>query len=152
MADTVLIDANIFMYAAGGPHAYREPCRQIVRTLATRGGRLRQSTAVIDAELFQEVAYRYASIGKAEIGRAMQESIRALGLPVIAIDEQVVDVFIELQRRLRASLTSSGPSVRDLLHAAAMQAHGVRTIVTADRDFDALPDIERLDPTEVSSE
>jgi len=53
---------------------------------------------------------------------------------------------------LRASALAdrqSNASARDLLHASVMQRLGVRRIVSADPDFDSLPDVERLDPMKV---
>ena len=42
-----------------------------------------------------------------------------------------------------------GLSARDLLHAAVMRRLGVERIISADRDFDRLPGIIRLDPSAV---
>ncbi|MGQ9573571.1 MAG: type II toxin-antitoxin system VapC family toxin, partial [Dehalococcoidia bacterium] len=38
---------------------------------------------------------------------------------------------------------------RDLLHAAVMSRLGIRRIVSADAGFDRLPEVERLDPTDI---
>lgn len=40
-------------------------------------------------------------------------------------------------------------SARDLIHVAIMRRVGSRQIVTADRAFDAIEGIERLDPLRV---
>jgi predicted nucleic acid-binding protein len=40
-------------------------------------------------------------------------------------------------------------SARDLLHAAVMTRIGADQIVSADRGFDRLPDLTRLDPAEL---
>jgi predicted nucleic acid-binding protein len=39
-----------------------------------------------------------------------------------------------------------GISARDVVHAAVMRRVGVNWIVSADTDFDRLPDVTRLDP------
>jgi uncharacterized protein len=150
MAETALIDTNIFMYAAGGPHTYREPCRRIVRSLGAHDNVVGDWHAVTDAELFQEIAYRYASIGKVHVGVRLQESLRVLALRVLPIDEHVVDAFLELQRDHAADLAARRLSVRDVLHVAVMRAHCIQAILTADRDFDSIPNIRRLDPVELS--
>jgi len=36
--------------------------------------------------------------------------------------------------------------VRDAVHAAVMARHGVRLIVTADRHFEGVPGVVRVDP------
>lgn len=144
--EEALLDANVFMYAAGGPHRYRAPCRRIVRDLGDGSRRVGRWSAVVDAELFQELAYRYTSIGKPAVGRELQRGVRALGLPVVPIDEDVVGAFVELQRAHHDSLAARAVSVRDLLHVAVMQVRGIRAIITADKDFDALPNVVRIDP------
>lgn len=43
-----------------------------------------------------------------------------------------------------------GLSARDLLHAAVMRRTGVARIVSADRGFEHLPGLQRLDPADVT--
>ncbi len=45
----------------------------------------------------------------------------------------------------------AGLSARDLLHAAVMRRVGATTLVSADRGFDRIAGIERLDPSDVAS-
>ena len=45
----------------------------------------------------------------------------------------------------------AGLSARDLLHVAVMTRQGANQIVSADRGFDQVPGIERLDPLDLSS-
>ena len=47
------------MYAAGTAHSYRQPAQRIIAAIA--GGQL---AAVTDVEVFQEILYRYFSIGQ----------------------------------------------------------------------------------------
>ena len=42
-----------------------------------------------------------------------------------------------------------GLQPRDALHAAVMRRNGIRAIVSYDRHFDELPDIERVTPERV---
>lgn len=42
-----------------------------------------------------------------------------------------------------------GVSARDLVHLAVMRRLNVSRIITADTDFDRLPEVERLDPADV---
>ena len=39
-----------------------------------------------------------------------------------------------------------GLQPRDAIHAAVMRRNGIRTVVSYDRHFDELPDIERVTP------
>ncbi len=144
----ILLDANVFMYAAGGEHPYRDPARSIVQRLADSRG-LQPWTPCVDSELFQEIAYRYASIGKAHVGHQLQRHILALPLRVLAVDEAVVGAFIDAQAHHADALEHRRIAVRDLLHLAVMSVHGIGAILTADRDFDGLPGVRRVDLTEL---
>ncbi|HJN76302.1 MAG TPA: type II toxin-antitoxin system VapC family toxin [Myxococcota bacterium] len=137
----VLVDANVFMYALGGPHTYRDPCRAIVRSM---GSSERGWVPVVDAELFQEIAYRYRRSGRPELGLDIQRGILALGLRVVAIDERVLAEFISLQ------LGHPQASARDLVHVAVMQSEAIDSILTADRSFESLG-VTRLDPLDFAS-
>ena len=48
--DEYFIDTNIFMYAAGKPHEFKEPCIDILSRV--QSGKLK---AGIDTEVFQEI-------------------------------------------------------------------------------------------------
>jgi predicted nucleic acid-binding protein len=50
----ILIDANIFMYAAGAEHPHKEPSRMFLEQVA-RG----EVDAALDAEVLQEILHRY---------------------------------------------------------------------------------------------
>ena len=149
MAARVLIDTNVFMYASGGPHRYRDACRRIVAGLMPGRSGIDGATACIDAELFQEIAYRYASIGKPETGHRLQESIRSLGIELLDIDEPTIDVFVEVQREYAAQLDRRGDLVRDLLHLSIMIRNRIDTLISADTDFDKFEGIRRLDPASI---
>ena len=149
MPADALIDSNVFMYAAGGEHTCREPCRRIVRALGSGNGSVSGWTAAIDTETYQEIAYRYASIGKAGAGRRIQRAIRSLPVRVLGVDLETLDRFVDLQETYEAAMQAGKVSVRDLLHVAAMLRHGVGAIVTADRDFDRIEEIQRVDPADL---
>ncbi|MFQ5614177.1 MAG: hypothetical protein ACE5H9_18805 [Anaerolineae bacterium] len=53
MAELTFLDANIFMYAAGAPHNYKEPCVRILADVEM--GAL---AAAVNTEVFQELLYR----------------------------------------------------------------------------------------------
>ena len=81
----VFIDVNIPMYAAGTPHPLREPSQRVIMAIAI--GRL---DAVTDAEVLQEILYRYLHIGEREnllteslpgLFRSFRSPYSALGCP-----------------------------------------------------------------------
>lgn len=45
--------------------------------------------------------------------------------------------------------TSTDLSARDAVHVATMRNDGIESMISADKDFDRVDGIRRLDPTEV---
>jgi predicted nucleic acid-binding protein len=100
---------------------------------------------ITDAEVFQELLHRYISLRNWSEGR---EVFRTFNVLMQGRIEAVLGTDIELA----ADLTDiySGQEARDLVHFAIMQRLGIDRIVSADRAFDRIPDVERLDPAQFS--
>jgi predicted nucleic acid-binding protein len=133
----MFLDANIALYAAGAPHALKEPCLQILRAVArTRG------LFVTDAEVLQEVLHVSRRGTRSATGRsAFSYFLQAMGDDVLPITAADIAVAAEL-----AEEPGTRADTRDLVHAAVMQRNGIERIVSADRGFDRLPGVTRLDP------
>ena len=129
------VDSNIPMYAAGSDHPLKEPCVSLLRAVATR--RIR---AVTNVEVCQEILHRYSAHG--ERGRAVTvaEKFMTVIPNVLPVTRDEIEMALELHRSYASVPT------RDLVHAAVMRANGVRRIVSADRHFDQLPEVVRIDP------
>ena len=67
-----------------------------------------------------------------------------------AMHDRIEPVYVE-DMNLAARLVDEYPGVsaRDLVHVAVMRRMGADRVVSADRDFDRIADVERLDPAEV---
>lgn len=135
MKSPVWIDANVFFYVAGSDHQLKEPARTVL-TLAQDIDRF--ST---DAEVFQELLHRYMSqrvwAERRPWFNKFADLMRGRIEPMIAED-------VELAGELAFKYQSL--SARDLVHVAVMQRVGSTHIVSADRGFDAVDGITRLDP------
>ncbi len=129
----ILLDSNIPMYLVGRDHPLKEAARRALERAVMRRERL-----VTDAEVYQEVLHRYTAIDRREaIGPAFDLLDRVVD-EVLPVDDDAV-------HRARDLLAAHpGLSARDALHAAAMELHGVRRIMTFDGGFDDLPGIERI--------
>lgn len=133
----VFIDTNVPMYAAGTPHPLRAPSQRVVSAIAA--GSL---DAITDAEVFQEILYRYFSIGERDKGiRIFDGFSRIMSGRVLPID--VTDV--QQARMLAGRYHRLSP--RDLIHLAVMRHHGIQEIVTADTGFEAVREVQRIDPS-----
>jgi hypothetical protein len=128
------VDTNVFLYAIGTEHGYREPCRELVRALGR--GSLAGETSV---ETLQEISHhrrRRGDPAATERARAAAGLCRALH----AVDAEIAFTALDL--------VDSHPELpsRDAVHAATALARGLRSVVTADADFDMVPGLERVDP------
>ena len=133
---SVFIDTSIPMYAGGTPHPLREPCQRVITAIVE--GRL---DAVTDAEVFQEILYRYFYIGEREKGlRIFDDFDRIMDGRILPIgDDDVRQARLLAERNYRLS-------PRDLIHLAVMRRHGMEEIFTADTGFDAAQEVRRIDP------
>ncbi len=138
MSSPIHLDANVFVYSGGRDHPLRDPS---MRVLALASG---NAAFFTDAEVFQEILHRYVLLRRWEKMRPLFESFVALltGRTEPLIADDVVSAG-ELAQ------TYDSLSARDLIHIAIMQRVGSRHIVTADRGFDRIDGITRLDPARV---
>lgn len=132
----VFLDTNIAMYAAGREHPLREPARRVIRSVVT--GAL---DAFTDAEALQEVLYRYLRSGEPESAFAVFDSFHQL------MAGRVLPVDVEDFVRARV-LAEAYPTLspRDYIHWAIMLRHDIRVMLSADRHFDGIEGITRVDP------
>lgn len=135
--DAYFLDTNILMYAAGAPHPLRDPCRQALQRAVDQ-----RVSLMTDAEVLQEILHRYFAIRRPDAAAAVYRSAVDLCDEVVPITEKDTARALELLRT-HAALTP-----RDAIHVATMEAAGVRRVLSADRDFDVVPSVQRVDPTE----
>ena len=130
------LDTCVPIYAAGRAHPYKEPCARIV--LAVAQGEIE---AVTDAEVIQEIVHRFHAIRRRADGLTLAEEFLTLMDTVLPITREDVIRSLGLQR----AYPFLPP--RDALHVAVMLGAGLHQMITADRHFDKVEEIERVDPT-----
>jgi predicted nucleic acid-binding protein len=131
----LLIDANIFMYAAGADHPHKEPSVSFLRRVA-----LDEIAAAVDAEVLQEILHRYRAIRRWEEGRAVYALARRIVPLVVAITDRIVD-------RARDLLDGDARlGARDALHAAVVLDRSMEGVCSYDRDLDRIIGLRRLEP------
>jgi predicted nucleic acid-binding protein len=136
----IYVDSNVFLYAIGTEHRYREPCRAFVRALAGHD----ELSGETSAETIQEVVHhrrRRGDTQATERGRQTADLCAA----VHPFDRDTMVAALRLIDRHPMLPT------RDAVHAATALAVGVTLVVSADRDFDAVTGLERIDPCDVDS-
>jgi uncharacterized protein len=139
MNNTMFLDANIFMYAAGKPHPYKNPCLHILKDVETRA-----LPAVVNTEIFQELLYRYTHIGVAEKGIQLCNDALKYPLTILSVTEADVRLAISLFEQHK----SAGVKPRDAIHAATLKNNGITQLLSADKDFDSFDFLTRIDPND----
>ena len=132
---TLFIDAAVMLYAAGAEHPYRAACRAILSEIGA--GRLDAATSV---EVVQEIGHRYVSIRQPDRARDLTTATLDLFAPVLPITHAVM-------RRVPALMTRY-PALdsRDLVHVATCIHEGITEIISADRAYDTVGEVTRIDP------
>jgi len=131
----ILIDTNVFMYAAGSAHRFRKPSVSFLEGV-TAG----EVDAAIDAEVLQEILHRYRALRRWDQGRQVYDLTRRIVPHVVPVTAEVVD-------RARGLLDGhAGLMARDALHAAACLHYGAEALCSFDADFDAVPGLRRIEP------
>jgi len=134
-----LIDTNVVIYAAGRPHRYKAACTDILREAA----RSELPDYAIDVELLQEVLHFYHSRQHLRLGLEIFDDLLQTFAAPLAVTPRDVAVARDILARYPAL------SARDCIHAAVVLNHGLEAIVSADRAFDEITEIKRLDPLEL---
>ncbi|MEZ4659613.1 MAG: type II toxin-antitoxin system VapC family toxin [Caldilineaceae bacterium] len=130
------VDTNIVMYAVGATHALKQPCLQIFADCQRF-----PLTLTTSSEVLQELLHVYTARGQRataiEICRDFMTTVDQI-LPVTENDFTWALHFHQQYNSLPA---------RDSVHAATMINNGLTYILSADKHFDGLAGITRVDPT-----
>jgi hypothetical protein len=130
------IDTNVFLYALGADHAHRAACQSIIELMAN--GRLSGESSVEVLQEFLHVRLRRAGDRPEALARA--EELAVLCRPLHAFEPHDLRRALELARR------HEHLGARDAVHAATALNRGIDAIVSADRHFDGIPGLDRVDP------
>lgn len=135
MTEVIFLDANIFMYAAGKVHPFKQSCQQILQAVEAN-----QLPAATNVEVLQELLYRYHHIQLLDKGLQLCRYILDYPLTVLPVTPADIALALEL-----LSQTKVLPP-RDAIHAATMKTNTITQILSADKHFDRIAGIQRLDP------
>ena len=128
---TFFVDANAIIYSAvEGPG--REAGLKVLRAVALGDVDGRTSPAVLE-EVWHVVERRYR--GQLD---GLVESALEIFSPLLPVTEEALTHAL--------SLDASGLGPNDRLHLGTCAAHGIETVLTADRAFDGIGGVARVDP------
>ncbi len=129
----IFVDSNVPMYLVGGPHPHKADSQRLLEGAIAAGERL-----VTDVEVLQEILHRYVAIQRRD---AIQPAFDAV---LDLVDEVFTVTLADVLRAKDIVLGKPRLSARDALHAAVLERHGVRRILTFDAAFDDVPGLTRL--------
>jgi uncharacterized protein len=132
-----LFDTGVFIYALGGEHHYREPCRTILGEV-----RSKRIAAEASVELIHEFAYvRLRQMGSRDAAARSAHAIeRSFSLHTVEPPdiERALDLWSGHKRL----------DVRDAIFAAQALNRSIDAILSPDRGFDEVTGLERIDPAD----
>ena len=131
----ILIDANIFMYAAGRESLQRLPCQRFLEKIVAGGG----PAACTDAEVLQEILHRYRALKVPEIGFRLFDSVAQLGIPILSVTDR------SLREARRILEDHPILSTRDGIHLGVMREHGIEEVLSYDRGLSLVSWVKRLE-------
>jgi len=130
-----LLDTNIFIYAAGKPHPYRQRCVQLLEDAIQYKGRYN-----ISVEICQEILHVFINRKEREKGIKLVEDILHLFPQPFTITLKDTKTAIHLLEKYQSI------HARDALHAAVVINHALEGIVSYDQHFAAITEINTLIP------
>ena len=134
-----LLDTNIVIYALGGEHPYRDPCKAVINQLEGR-----HHDYAVSAEMLQEVLSVFWN------KRDLKTGIEAVNKLLAVFPSPIPITGADVALAVRLIEQSLGLSPRDAIYAAIVLGHGLEGIVSADRGFDQVPGLVRYDPAELA--
>jgi len=129
----IFVDSNVAMYLVGADHPNKAAARRLLERAVVDNEPL-----TTDVEVLQELLHRYLVIDRRDAIGPAWEAIVGLVDVIHPIEREDV----ERARRLIAATGSL--SVRDALHLAVMQRHGITRILSFDPGFDGILGVERI--------
>ena len=113
---------------------------QILRAVGTGEAVGTSSPAVIEEVWHLELSGQVP--GLAGLARRAQIILR----PLLTVDDETLDLAFDLAPSADVKLGAN-----DRVHAATCLRYGIETIVSADRAFDAVEGLERIDPLDADA-
>jgi uncharacterized protein len=131
----IVIDTTVLVYAVGGDHPLRQPCRELVGAL--RDGQLRATTT---PEVIQEFAHVRGRRRPRDDAAALARDFAILLAPLMPVDDE------DLAAGLSLFAEAGELGAFDAVLAAASRRRGARALVSADRAFEEVRDLRHVDP------
>ncbi len=131
MIDVYYIDANVFIYLADKTSEYSEACIRFFKESREAGILLATSV-----ETIQEIVYVGQRLKRFTENFRLAKNVPELVDFVLPVSQEVLPVYFELVEKYE-KINSA-----DLMHTAVMLKNNIRKIVTFDKDFLKIKEVE----------
>jgi uncharacterized protein len=129
---TFFVDANVIVYSSARDSPYREPCDEVMAAITNGDADGRTSSAVLEEVWHLELSGRVRGLD----GLAAR-AYTLLG-PLLPVTDEAF--------RRALGLDAPALGANDRLHVATCITHGIELVVSADRGFDSVQEVRRVDP------
>lgn len=143
MINDIFIDTNVFIYARGKEHSYKKSCAEVILKIASGEFQKKWGNPVIDTEVLQELLYRYFYIKDLKTGINVCKDIILLEIETLKVDLKDVNKSLELAEEY------NNIPPRDLIHCAVMLNNKIKKIITVDKHFKKIKEIETTNPKDI---
>lgn len=134
------LDVNVPMYAAGKSHRYKQSCVGIL-TQIEEGS----INVAIDVEIIQELLYRYHSLGFYKEALELAWNLLDLDIDILELNKKDIEMALYYYQKYYKMRIPP----RDALHTAVMVKNGLKEIISTDKHFDRIEEVERIDPMDL---
>lgn len=135
-----LFDTSVFIYALGGEHPYRDPCRAVMDDGAQ---------GLLSAEASVELIHEFAHV---RCRRGVSRTTATKDALNIAGTSRLHTVTpSDIERALQLWREHERLDMRDAIFAAQALNRGIDAILSPDRGFDGIPGLERIDPADAEA-
>ena len=131
------IDSNVFFYAKMFDREYGAVCAKILDRIAK--GKLEAATSTL---VVIELANALRKYGLSDEVKDVVDAVFSLDIRVFDVDSLSVRNAVGIFDKFRIS-------PYDCVHVAVMKEAGIDNVISADKDFDNVGWIKRLDPKDV---
>ena len=132
------VDSNVFFYAKIFDKKYGEACARILEDIVN--GKIKAVTSTLT---ILEVANALRKYGLSSEVKNEVDALCSLGMVLVQVDERIV-------REAGRVFQALGGSPYDCTHIATMRKIGITKILSADKGFDEVSGIHRIDPLRYS--
>lgn len=138
MTRRLFVDTAVLLYAVGGAHEHRAPCRAVLASAASGDVELHASVELLQEFLF----HRLRRTDRATAVQSARDVRQSLVLH--PFDATVADTMLTL-------VAGSSIGGRDAVHAATALDAGFTEIVSTDSDLDGIVGLTRLSPAQAQA-